>query len=198
MLHQNDPSLHRVLIVDDDDLVRRSLARSMRIHLLPPAEVLQAATVAAALKLIDDKLDLVVTDLALPDGSGVDVALAASQLSPPPSVVAMSGVARASDGFKLARAGAFAFLEKPVTATQILSLVRDKEDRDLPAIAPFIREQLGRRSLHELAEDVRNTLIESAIIVARGNKTVAARMLGINRQTLQKMIRRTRPDQDDA
>ncbi len=197
MLRPDDPSLQRVLIVDDDDLVRRRLARTMRLRLSPSAEVLLAAGVQEALLLLDDRLDLVVTDLALADGSGVDVALAASGLSPPPVVVAVSGVARAHDGFQLARAGVFAFLEKPVTAGQILALVRADERRAPPAIGPFVREQLGRRSLADLSEDVRNILIDSAINVAHGNKTLAARLLGINRQTLQNIIKRTRPDLDD-
>ena len=59
----------------------------------------------------------------------------------------MSGVARAGDGFKLARAGVFAFLEKPVTAGQILSLVHGDKEREPPAIGPFIREQLGREGV---------------------------------------------------
>jgi CheY-like chemotaxis protein len=60
----------RILVVDDDDAVRRAVARSLEARY----DVVTAPGGRAALDLLDrEAVDLVVSDIAMPDGSGPDL-----------------------------------------------------------------------------------------------------------------------------
>lgn len=62
-----------VLIVEDNDIYREVLCAALRRR-FPAWEILPASSLAAARGFIGSKeLDVVVTDLSLPDGSGVDL-----------------------------------------------------------------------------------------------------------------------------
>ena len=65
--------MSRVLLVDDHELIRQGLARAFERD--PDMEVVaQAATVAEALAAWrEHEPDVVVTDLQLPDGTGMEI-----------------------------------------------------------------------------------------------------------------------------
>jgi DNA-binding response OmpR family regulator len=118
-------SYARALVVDDDDQLRRSLARLLRsLHL----EVAEAKTVAEAVALLAGDFDLVITDVRLTDGNGVTVAATASRKSMPPLICAMSGLASASEAFALAQAGARVYLTKPFAHEELLVAISDTRD----------------------------------------------------------------------
>ena len=61
----------QVLLVEDDEIMRLSLEDRMRLEGLSARS---AATVADATRVIEDgDVDLVVTDIRLPDGNGRDL-----------------------------------------------------------------------------------------------------------------------------
>jgi DNA-binding NarL/FixJ family response regulator len=62
-----------ILLVEDNDIYRQVVCAALQKR-FPDWEILVAASLAAAGKLIGAKpLDVVITDLSLPDGSGVDL-----------------------------------------------------------------------------------------------------------------------------
>jgi DNA-binding NarL/FixJ family response regulator len=64
---------HVVLIVEDNDIYRQVVCAALQKR-FPDWEILSAESLAAAGRIIGAKsLDVVVTDLSLPDGSGVDL-----------------------------------------------------------------------------------------------------------------------------
>ncbi len=75
----------RVLLVDDHDLIRDGLAGVFRLE--PSMEVLgDAKTVTAALAMFHElQPDVVVTDLQLPDGTGLDVVREVRRTAPTPA-----------------------------------------------------------------------------------------------------------------
>ena len=82
----------KFLIIDDHALVREALA-SVLMHLRPGSEVIEVPTAAAGLAVLraDPAVDLVLLDVRLPDGSGLDLLPHISAQSIGTAVVVLSG-----------------------------------------------------------------------------------------------------------
>lgn len=118
-----DRAAKRVLLVDDEDLVRR-LARRM----LDEAgyQVLEAAHGHEALDIVgrgDPAIDLVVTDVVMPDIDGRELGLRLARSAPELPIVYISAFA-ASDIFNRGSPRPEApFLQKPFGAAELVALV---------------------------------------------------------------------------
>src|ERR1051325_134840 len=85
------PAAIRVCLVEDSSLVRLRLAGLLG-DLWDVEQVFEAATVAEARQLLPRaKPHLVVVDMRLPDGDGLEVVAAAKLLKPRPAVVVAGG-----------------------------------------------------------------------------------------------------------
>lgn len=118
----------RVLLVEDDELnqalVRAILARSAS-PVLRAAQVATAGSLAQArAALASDAIDIVLLDMRLPDGSGLDLAaeLQRRRDQVSPAVIALSGAAAQHREAALA-AGCVAVLGKPYGAAELASLL---------------------------------------------------------------------------
>jgi DNA-binding response OmpR family regulator len=112
-----------ILIVDDEADLVTSYERLLRRQ---GHRVISVGSRRAGLAAIEaEPLSLVIADLRLPDGDGLDVVRAARALpTPPPVLVATVLGSRASRQTALA-AGATAFLAKPFATEAFSSLVED-------------------------------------------------------------------------
>lgn len=126
----DDPqTMLRLLVVEDEELNRKLLRTVIERRAHPrirSAELLEAATFAAARALIAaGGLDLVVLDVRLPDGSGLDLAreLLAMAEEGRPRVIVLSASVRDSDREQAVSAGADAFLGKPYRPAELLALL---------------------------------------------------------------------------
>lgn len=119
------PRLPCVLLVDDMSMTAQALSRLLtsegyRVHVA--ASIASAESDAAR-----TKFDLVISDLILPDGTGIDVLGRVRQKSGShdlPGIV-LSGAASQRDVEKLSAAGYAAFLTKPCDIDELLRTVRD-------------------------------------------------------------------------
>jgi len=102
-----------ILIVDDHALVRDGLSQVLNA-LDAAVNVYQAASVEAALAQVEDgpAFDLVLVDLALPDGDGLDLVAVLADRSPRVPVVVLSGSADAAASEQALAAGAMGFIPK--------------------------------------------------------------------------------------
>jgi len=111
----------RILVVDDDPAVRRTLVDLLRAS---GQEVFEAASGAEALtRLATTPVDLVFTDLGMPEVTGWDVARAAKARSPHLPVILLTGwgdhvATEAPPGVHVDR-----LLTKPVPRRAILTLI---------------------------------------------------------------------------
>jgi DNA-binding NtrC family response regulator len=108
-----------ILLVDDTDTVR-----ALMVRLLTRAgfQVLEAATAHQALEVLADHgeaLDLLITDVTLPDMSGIDLAVRIQAQVPHIETLYVSGRGH----FELQHARG-AFLAKPFSVDQLLAEVR--------------------------------------------------------------------------
>jgi two-component system KDP operon response regulator KdpE len=134
----------RVLIVDDDPLLQKSLALFL---IMNGYEVESAATARDALRAFEDKRpDVVVLDLGLPDGSGSDVCVRLRQTSDVPIIVVS---ARHGDQAKVStlEQGADDYVVKPFSSDELLARIRVALRR------MFASADIGRMERGELVID---------------------------------------------
>jgi len=175
----------RVLIVEDDKALCGALAR---VASRWGDEILQAHRVSDALELLDTNPTLLIIDVRMPDGSGLDVVEAASQRRPVPTMVAVSGEASPEESFRLAQAGVRAYLAKPLGLGEFVSLV-EAAMRDAPDLQAVAAAAVGHRPLRNVRDEVRRTMVDQALARAEGNRSAAARLLNVSRQAVQQMVR---------
>jgi len=114
-----------VLLVEDEDIVRRVTTRLLRRH---GYRVREAESAARALELLDVGVDLLLTDVVMPDTDGFSLGAEARRRQPGLRMLFTSGytddrVAPHGDA-----AGDVAFLPKPFTQALLLRKVREVLD----------------------------------------------------------------------
>jgi CheY-like chemotaxis protein len=111
------------LLIDDDASVRETLASLLRAS---GHEVLEADGGAAGLaRLAGADVDLVLTDLGMPDVTGWDVAREAKRRRPAPPVILVTGWGEQAEAEAPAGARVDRVLAKPVQLRQLLSLITE-------------------------------------------------------------------------
>jgi CheY-like chemotaxis protein len=116
----------RILVVDDEELVRGSIAGVLRRagHAVTTAEDGEDALG----KFQPNRFDLVITDIVMPRMEGIETMRALRRLEPAIRVIAMSGGDAGDDGFYLKAAlalGADATLQKPFRVAELQQLVAE-------------------------------------------------------------------------
>jgi DNA-binding NarL/FixJ family response regulator len=114
----------RVLIVDDHPLVREGLAA--RISTQPDLQVCgEASTIDEALALIGTtRPDLVIVDLALKQGSGLDLIKRASASRPSAKILVVSAYEESLFAERALRAGARGYINKQELQGAVLRAIR--------------------------------------------------------------------------
>lgn len=111
-----------VLVVDDEGDFLATYERLLRRH---GFRVIVATTRADGVTaVVHERPHLVISDLRLPDGSGLDVVRAARSMPEPPSVIVVTGYPSAETRQAALAAGATAFLAKPFAAAGLLAAIR--------------------------------------------------------------------------
>ncbi len=176
-----------VLVVDDDPMVISALkffvdGRGYRFA--------SASGVAEAKRaLASQAVDVVLLDLYLPDGEGLDVLDRAAELDPPPVVIAMTARAEIHGAVAAIRRGATDYLPKPLDLDDLgarmdralehasmrrrLALLEEQQRQRLSAVAqsPAMKEVLA------LAARVAATPASSALLIGEsgvGKEVVAS------------------------
>jgi two-component system response regulator PilR (NtrC family) len=112
----------RVLLVDDEPDLLDLLEMDMTRMGLDSA---RASSVAEArLRLEQGGFDLCLTDMRLPDGIGLDIVRFIVEHAPATPVAVITAFGSAENAVAALKAGAFDYVEKPVTPEKVRSLVR--------------------------------------------------------------------------
>jgi DNA-binding NtrC family response regulator len=135
----------RILIVEDRDSLRRMLELALRQE---GYEVEAAADGLSGIRLVEERpFDLVLTDLKLPDASGLDVLAASRRAQPRAPVVVLTGFGTVAVAVEAMKLGAYDFLEKPVEIDDLAAMIAGAiGERDESALfrAPGAPPILGR------------------------------------------------------
>ncbi|MVN78132.1 response regulator [Hymenobacter sp. HMF4947] len=101
-----------ILLIDDEELLRLAVARTLELEGYP---VLQAANAYTGLQLLADhanEIGVILSDVKLPDGRGLDLLPRYRALAPLAEVVLMTAYGTIADGVRAMREGAFDYLAK--------------------------------------------------------------------------------------
>jgi DNA-binding NtrC family response regulator len=109
-----------VLVVDDEQLIRWSLAERMRAE---GYDVVEAATGQEALDRAREGVDLVLLDYKLPDLDGVTVLRRLRELDPDALVILLTAYASVETAVEAMKEGAFHFANKPFDLEDVAFLV---------------------------------------------------------------------------
>jgi len=130
----------RVLIVEDDVPTRDFFADSVsgcgQLHL-----VAGVGTFEEARALIEDKdqaIDILLTDLALPDGNGLDLIRLAGRLRPSCEALVISMFGDEDSVLSSVEAGALGYIQKDFTPDNIAHTILEMKDGASP-ISPSSR-----------------------------------------------------------
>lgn len=115
-----------ILLVDDDEVLRKDVANELATR---GYEVVESGDVQQAIAQIQrSHPDLLLTDLRMDGGDGIDLLTALRQLSPETLPILMSGYASAHDYQRATDLGAVRVLTKPFTPRQLVSAVEHALD----------------------------------------------------------------------
>lgn len=110
-----------ILIIDDEEKLRGLLARILSLE---GYHVFQAGTAREGLKLLEkESINVVLSDVKLPDGNGVDLAAKIKQLYPTTETIVLTAFGTIGDGVKAMKNGAFDYITKGDDNDKILPLV---------------------------------------------------------------------------
>jgi CheY-like chemotaxis protein len=121
----------RILVVDDDSDTLNSLRRLLTRE---GHDVLSATSCRAGVEVAQSaRIDLLISDIALPDGSGCELMSAVKAIHGVPWI-ALSGYVDEAAKLRAAQAGFCVHLDKPVRFDDVLQAIEDcVDDASAPA-----------------------------------------------------------------
>jgi DNA-binding NtrC family response regulator len=141
----------KVLIVDDDRFVRMALSEALKSW---GYDVVEAETVATGKKAFaDEEPSIVLLDIDLPDGSGLDVLADIKSQSPETIAVMITGNVDVENTVAALRGGAHDFIGKPVRVEELRVTLRNAAET-----------QTLRREIKQVRGDRRRRFSFSEII----------------------------------
>jgi CheY-like chemotaxis protein len=120
----------KVLIIDDDPRVARSMSRMIREHEV----AIETDAVVAVARLQDGELfDVIVCDRTMPTFDGLEVLRVARACDEPPIFILMSGAETSAD------TGADGYLIKPFRTSELRDLIAKLvDDRSHAPVGPVV------------------------------------------------------------
>jgi two-component system, NtrC family, response regulator PilR len=147
------PPAVRVLVVDDEPGLRQMLEILIRRQGYEVVSVPGYAAAAQALAQSPQPFPVVITDLVMPDGSGLDVLSAAKQRDTSTEVILMTAHSTVDNAIRAMRSGASNFVTKPFDPAQLAALIDQALDKhDLINENARLKAQVGARRAAPLAK----------------------------------------------
>ena len=166
--------MKRILIVDDEQSMREVLGILLKKE---GFEVLTAGSRAeAASALARCAVDMILTDVRLPDGDGIEILRHVKAASPETVVIVMTGYGTSADAVAARKLGAFAYLFKPFDVDEVRIVIRDAlAARDLRDENVRLKREVGGRfGLEQLVgvSTAMTSLFEMVRAIAPASSTV--------------------------
>jgi two-component system, NtrC family, nitrogen regulation response regulator NtrX len=159
----------RVLIVDDE----QNIGRSLRMILEREGYAVTACQSVGEFDALRAPADAYLLDVRLPDGSGLDLLRSIRQADDRAPVIMISGHATIADAVEATRAGAFDFLEKPLSREKVLIALKNAlEQSNLREENERLREIVGDTPRMIGSSPAWMRIVEQATLAARSDARV--------------------------
>lgn len=163
-----------VLVIDDEENLRKLLARVIELE---GYTVVQAGTAKEGLKYLQrENFQVVVTDVRLPDGNGVELTTKIRETSPGTEVIVLTAYGTIEDGVKAIKNGAFDYLTKGEHQQKIIPLLSKASEKAFLQQKVFqleskLQQRYGFKNILGKSEAIQQT-IELAKRVAKADAQV--------------------------
>jgi DNA-binding NtrC family response regulator len=206
-----------ILVIDDEESLRHALAKALR----RAGYVVETA--ASGGEGVDrfskGSFDAVLTDVRLPDLSGLDVVALCTETRPDVPVIVMTGYGSIEGAMEAMRRGARDFVRKPFRTEEVLGLLGAALAQGGPSPGARLRARVERRfspegyarvedalrrlpgeeasstapgeplSLKDATRRFEVRYVEDLLARTRGNVAAAARLAGISRPNFHRKLR---------
>jgi DNA-binding NtrC family response regulator len=185
--------LGHILVVDDEPSILSTLKKALSLEGY-------AVDVAGGIGIAEERLakktyDILLLDVALPDGDGLDLLGRLKAAGNDSAVVMMSGHGTIDAAVRATKLGALDFLEKPLSTDRLLVMLEnvlrlqraESEARELRSAAGYFDELVGdSRAMQKLREQVVRAARSSASVLVTGER-------GTGKELVARAIHRASP-----
>lgn len=142
--------MEKILIVDDEEIITDSLSNflSSKGYYIKTADSILRAKNA----LESENFDLILLDLKLPDGQGIELLDFIANEKDKPLVIMMTAYGTIGDAVKAIKKGAYDFIQKPFRTKDIeiiikLALETTRLERELRQVQKINAEKYGIKNI---------------------------------------------------
>ncbi|MDY5543781.1 MAG: sigma-54 dependent transcriptional regulator [Bacteroidaceae bacterium] len=133
--------MNKILLIDDEPTIRMLLSRILELE---GYEVLKAKDRATALYILNNQeVQVVLCDVFLPDGNGVDMVQELQPLAPNAKIILLTAHGNIPDGVQAIKNGAFDYIVKGDDNRKIIPIV----SRAMDAIAAEQKQQSKKKDV---------------------------------------------------
>ncbi len=135
-----------ILIIDDEEKLRGLIARIIKLE-SGESDVVEAGSLKAAVKMLASReFDVVICDVKLPDGNGVDFIKVIKEKQSVAEVILLTAYGNIADGVSAIKSGAFDYITKGDDNQKILPLLyKAMEKVQLARRVRQLEQQLGQK-----------------------------------------------------
>ena len=132
-------SIEKIIVLEDDLVVRKTLEQQLRYRRY---DVASAENIAGAVELLGkDNFDLMIVDVKLPDGDGIELLKQLNARPVKPLVVMISSHGTVDMAVECMSNGAFTFLTKPLSAEHLaVTLKKAEEHSQLVKVSQYLSQ----------------------------------------------------------
>jgi YesN/AraC family two-component response regulator len=145
------PAMTKLLIVDDEPIVHESIGRILANK---PYQLDDVHRIAEALEKLQNNIyDLVITDLMMPEGNGMDLLNAIAEKDYDVGVIILTGYPTINTAIESLKIGALDYLKKPFTPDELTVAIEKNLD--------LVRQQKIHRKREQMYFDLEKALVSS-------------------------------------
>src|SRR5215203_3731851 len=190
-----------ILLVEDKDSLRRVLRLTLENAGYSVAEAMDAR--AALNEIATSRHRLVLTDLRMPNGSGLDVLRSARAADADVPVIVMTAFGSIDEAVQAMKDGAHDFLQKPVDSNHLLLLVgRALEQARLRTENVLLREEWSRRygfpRIVGESEAIKRAVAETQRVAATDTTVLLLGESGTGKELFARAVHHLSPRRDRA